>query len=62
MNNNLSLLSEQKHITNRSSSRIDISVDGKNSLLVVDNIFVLIYWYPIVFSTSLINRVFIYRR
>ena len=52
------LSSEQKRITNRSSSRKDTLVDGKNSLLVVDNIFVLIHWYPIGFSTLLINRIF----
>ena len=51
-----------RHVTNRSSSRKDVLVDGKNSLLVVDNIFVLIYWYPIVFSTLLVNPVFNYRK
>ena len=58
----VSNLSEQKHITNRSLSRRDELVDGKNSMLVVYNIFVLIYWYSIVFNTSLINRVFNYRK
>ena len=62
IDNNLELLSEQRHITNQSLSRKDVLVDGKTSLLVVDNIFVLIYWYPIVFSTLLINRVFNYRK
>ena len=29
---------------------------NKNSVLAVDNIFVLIYWYPIVFSALLLSR------
>ena len=33
-----------RHVINRSSSRRDVLADGKNSLLVVDNIFVLVYW------------------
>ena len=37
---NLQFLSKLRHITNRSLSRKDVLVDFKNSLLVVDNIFV----------------------